>query len=262
MRYALLDDGHEVVTARDGVEALTLARQQRPDVVVMDIVMPKLDGIELCHELRRDARLASVPILFVSGRQEVGDRVRGLDEGGDDYLCKPFDLAELKARVRALLRRTGGPSGEAMGDPRVLVAGDLLLNLNERSLHVDGRPVVITPTELALLSFFMSHQGEVFTGRQLLEQVWGYAPGTSDPGLVRWHMRNLRAKIEPDPANARYVRTVPRYGYMLDRRLEPQACRPACAARPSSSDLSLRGSTRRHRHKSGDGSESGGQTDN
>ena len=218
VKYALLDEGHEVLTASDGVEALALARQERPDLFVMDVVMPGLDGIEVCREVRRDLRLASVPILFLSGHGEVQDRVRGLDEGGDDYLCKPFDLTELKARVRSLLRRTAAPQAETAGDAHVMRVGDLCLDTRERSLQVDGTPALITPAEFTLLGFLMAHAGEVFSSRQLLERVWGYPRGIGDAAVVRWHMKNLRAKIEPDPAKPLYIRTVPRYGYILDRR--------------------------------------------
>ena len=153
VKYALLDEGHEVLTASGGVEALALARQERPDLFVMDVVMPGLDGIEVCREARRDLRLASVPILFLSGHGEVQDRVRGLDEGGDDYLCKPFDLTELKARVRSLLRRTAAPRDETSGDAHVMRVGALCLDTRERSLQVDGTPVAITPAEFTLEVF-------------------------------------------------------------------------------------------------------------
>ena len=219
VRYALLDEGYDVAAAYNGGDALALAREQRPDVIVLDIIMPGLDGIELCHELRRDAGLGSIPILFLSTRGAVADRIRGLDEGGDDYLGKPFDLAELKARIRALLRRSEGGRHEVSQVSHVLMVGPLRLDLGAKSLEVQGAPVSVTPAEFALLAFMLAHPGEVFSARQLLSQVWGYPPGTSDPGLVRWHVKNLREKIEEDPANPIFIRTVPRYGYILDRRL-------------------------------------------
>ena len=223
VKYALLDEGYEVLTASNGVEALALARQERPDLFVMDVVMPRLDGIEVCREARRDLRLASVPILFLSSHGEVQDRVRGLDEGGDDYLCKPFDLTELKARVRSLLRRTADPRPETAGDAHVMRVGALCLDTRERSLQVEGALVPITPAEFTLIGFLMAHAGEVFSSRQLLERVWGYPTGSGDAAVVRWHIKNLRAKIEPDPAKPLYVRTVPRYGYILDRRTVPRS---------------------------------------
>jgi DNA-binding response OmpR family regulator len=218
VKYALLDEGHEVLTAGDGLQALALARQERPDLFVLDVVMPGLDGIEVCREARRDLRLASVPILFLSSHDAVQDRVRGLDEGGDDYLCKPFDLTELKARVRTLLRRGAAPRDEADDDACVLRAGGVSLDTRDRSLAIDGVPVSLTPAEFGLLGFLMAHAGEVFSSRQLMEHVWGYQPGTGDPAVVRWHMKNLRTKIEPDSASPLYIRTVPRHGYIFDRR--------------------------------------------
>ncbi|MCZ7664871.1 MAG: response regulator transcription factor [Thermoleophilia bacterium] len=218
VRHALLDEGYEVHAAHDGVAALESARQQRPDLVVLDVMMPKLDGIGLCRELRRDPSLASVPVLFLTVRHTVEDKIKGLDEGGDDYLCKPFELGELKARARALLRRVGGANLSTPDGSRVLSAGLLRLDLRARTLEVDGQPVPITPAELKLLSFLMAHPGQVFSSRQLLERVWGYPPHTSDPGLVRWHVKNLREKIERDPANAAYIRTMARHGYMFERR--------------------------------------------
>ena len=219
VRYALMDEGYEVVAAYNGADALALARERRPDVIVLDIIMPGLDGIELCHELRRDAGLGSIPILFLSTRQAVADRIKGLDEGADDYLGKPFDVEELKARIRALLRRSNGVHRDVVENSKLLMVGPLRLDLVAKSLEVQGVPVLVTPAEFALLAFMMAHPGEVFSARQLLNQVWGYPPGTSDSGLTRGHVKNLREKIEQDPAKPIFIRTVPRYGYILDRRL-------------------------------------------
>ena len=223
VKYALIDEGHEVETAGDGVEALTLARQQVPDLVVLDVVMPRLDGIEVCREARHDKRLKSVLILMLSGHHEVEDRVRGLDEGADDYLCKPFDLTELKSRVRSLLRRTAAEEAGTADGSAVLCVGSLRLNIREQSLQVDGARIALTPAEFALLGFFMAHAGEVFSSRHLLEQVWGYPRGIGDVALVRWHVKNVRAKIEPDPAVPTLIRTVPSHGYIMDRRAVSRA---------------------------------------
>jgi two-component system, OmpR family, response regulator RpaA len=218
VKYALLDEGYEVLTAGDGVQALAIARRERPDLFVLDIAMPGLDGIEVCREARHDLRLASVPILFLSSHDAVRDRVRGLDEGGDDYLCKPFDLTELKARVRALLRRNAGAEDGPSADAHVLRVGELSLDTRDRSVQVDGSPVNLTPAEFGLLGFLMAHPGEVFSSRQLMERVWGYPSDTGDTALVRWHMKNLRSKIEPEPTDPAYIRTVAHQGYILDRR--------------------------------------------
>ena len=221
VRRSLSDEGHEVLTAYDGMEALAIARRHRPDLVILDIAMPRLDGLQVCRRLRRDPTLAAVPILFLTVHSGIQDRIKGLDEGGDDYLTKPFDLEELKARVRALLRRArsvleGGLEAEGPGP--LLVAGPLVLDLHTRQVHLGEKAVQLTPTEFDLLYHLMTHPGEIFSSRQLLRQVWGYPPKSADPGLVRWHVKNLRTKIEPDPAHPVYIRTVPRHGYIFERR--------------------------------------------
>jgi DNA-binding response OmpR family regulator len=222
VRHSLTDEGHEVLTAYDGVEALNVAQRHRPDLIVLDIVMPRLNGLQVCRSLRRDPTLAAVPILFLTVCSAIEDRIRGLDEGGDDYIVKPFDLGELKARVRALLRRArsalqGGPGPE---DPdSLLVVGSLALNLHTCQVRVREKTAQLTPTEFDLLHHLIAHAGEVFSSQQLLQQVWGYPPRTADPALVRWHIKNLRVKIELDPAHPVYIRTVPRHGYMFERRI-------------------------------------------
>lgn len=219
IRHSLNDEGYEVLAAYDGVEALAIARRHLPDLVILDIVMPRLDGLQVCRRLRRDPNLAAVPILFLTVRSAVEDRVTGLDEGADDYLVKPFDLRELKARVRALLRRGRSfvPDGapKLVGRSALLVVGPLTLNLHTRQVQVNGKTIQLTPAEFDLLHHLMTHPGEVFSSQQLLQQVWGYRPGTADPGLVRWHVKNLRAKIEPDPSHPVYIRTIPRHGYIF-----------------------------------------------
>jgi len=221
VRHGLSEEGYEVLTAYDGMEALGVARRHRPELVILDIVMPRLDGLQVCRRLRQDPTLAAVPILFLTERSAIEDRIKGLDEGGDDYLTKPFDLEELKARVRALLRRArsaleGGLGPE--GRDSLLVVGLLTLDLHARQVHVGEKTVQLTPTEFDLLHHLMAHPGEVFSSRQLLRQVWGYPPKSADPGLVRFHVRNLRVKIEPDSAHPVYIHTVPGHGYMLERR--------------------------------------------
>jgi DNA-binding response OmpR family regulator len=221
LQHTLSDEGHEVLTAYDGVEALAMTRRHRPDLVILDVVMPRLDGLQVCRRLRRDPTLAAVPILFLTVRSAIKDRIKGLDEGGDDYLAKPFALEELKARVRALLRRGQfAPEGrlEAEGLGYLLASGRLVLDLHTHQVSVGEKIVQLTPTEFELLHHLMSHPGEVFSSRQLLRQVWGYPPNSADPGLVRWHIKNLRTKIELDPTQPVYIRTVPRHGYMFERR--------------------------------------------
>jgi DNA-binding response OmpR family regulator len=221
LRHSLSDEGHEVLTAYDGMEALDVARHHRPDLIILDIVMPRLDGLQVCRRLRRDPTRAAVPILFLTERSTIEARVKGLDEGGDDYLVKPFDLKELKARVRALLRRARSAPERGPETPDhapLLVVDPLALDLYTCQVHLEEKTIQLTPTEFKLLRHLMTHPGEIFSSRQLLQQVWGYPPRTGGPGTVRWHIKNLRDKIEPNPAHPVYIRTVPHHGYTFERR--------------------------------------------
>lgn len=220
LRYTLVDDGYEVSTASDGIEALSLARQNSPDLVILDIVMPNMNGVQVCSKLRRDPTLATVPILFLTMRSAIEDRITGLDGGGDDYLVKPFDLGELKARIRALLRRRSIPIPgirEQEDQHALLALGALRLDLHTRQVVVEEKTMQLTPAEFELLHFLFTHPGEIFSSQQLLQHVWNYSPDTADPGLVRWHIMNLRTKIEPDPTHPIYIRTVPHHGYILEK---------------------------------------------
>jgi len=218
VQRSLRDDGYDVSCAHDGVEALVTAREKHPDLIILDIIMPQMNGLDVCENIRRDPDLATTPILFLSVRSTVQDRVQGLDYGSDDYLSKPFDLRELKARVRALLRRNpAAPPESAPPKPQanLLVLPPLSLNLHTRQLAIGEKSIQLTLAEFELLQHLMSHPSQVFTSEELLQRVWGYSWGTTDSSLVRWHIKNLRAKIEPDPAHPTYLRTVPHQGYIL-----------------------------------------------
>jgi two-component system alkaline phosphatase synthesis response regulator PhoP len=221
VQHSLGDESYEVFTAYDGMEALAVARRHHPDLVILDIGIPRLDGVQVCRRLRRDPTLATVPILFLTVRDAIEDRIKGLNEGGDDYLVKPFDLGELKARVRALLRRARfAPERglETEGRDFLLVVGSVVLDLHTCQVRIGEETVRLTPTEFKLLHHLMTHPGEVFSSQQLLQQVWGYPPRAGDAGTVRWHVKNLRLKIEPDPTHPIYIRTVPHHGYTFERR--------------------------------------------
>lgn len=216
VRQCLSDEGYEVLTAYDGVEALDVARRHSPDLIILDIVMPRLDGLQVCRRLRRDPTLAAIRVLFLTERGAVEDRVRGLEQGGDDYLPKPFDTRELLARVQALLRRSRlGPNGRAGNECHRLSVGTLTLDVRTRQVQVGEEVVQITPTEFDVLHHLMIHEGEVFSSRDLLQQMWGSPPGTENLSTVRWHIKNLREKIEPDPGDPIYIRTVPHQGYTV-----------------------------------------------
>ncbi|GAB4409610.1 MAG: response regulator [Anaerolineales bacterium] len=211
IRRRLEPEGYEVITARDGEEALKVALEWEPDLAILDVIMPKMDGLELCRRMREHPNLAALPVLFLTSRESVEDRIRGFEAGADDYLPKPFDLRELSLRIRALLRRIRRAPEEA----DVLRVGRLALNLNTFTLEAGDRQVLLTPVEFQLMQHLMKHPGVVFTSERLLKEVWGYPAGAGSTDLVRAHIRNIRAKIEPDPAEPIYIRTVSRHGYMV-----------------------------------------------
>lgn len=216
--------GYEVLTAADGYEALSVARRHLPALIILDIVMPGLNGLEVCHQIRSDPLLANVPVIFLSKRSACTERILGLTEGGDDYLPKPFDIQELKARIVALLRRSrtaaaaiaGGQPGHEQQNNSILVVGGMQLNLRSRQVSVESRQVELTSAEFDLLYFLLNHAGCVFSSQELIQQVWHYPAETANSGLVRWHVKNLRAKIEKDPLHPVMLRTVAHQGYILD----------------------------------------------
>jgi DNA-binding response OmpR family regulator len=217
LRARLLNAGYVAVTAVNGLEGLQAARRIRPHIAVLDINMPWMDGLELCHRLRGEEGLHDMPILFLTSRDSMDEKVDGLDAGADDYLTKPFNTRELHARLRALLRRSPAVEESNTTQSQQLQLDPFLLDLQASWLQMNGgERIQLTPVEFELFSFLMNHPGQTFSSEQLLEEVWAYEPGMADPSLVRWHVRNLRAKIEVDPQHPVYLRTVPRHGYILE----------------------------------------------
>jgi len=207
---ALDADGFNVVTAADGREALVKFRELRPDLLVLDLMLPELSGIEVCRIIRQES---GVPILMLTAKSAELDKVVGLELGADDYVTKPFSLRELTARIRALLRRTDQP---AVDGPAAVTLGELTIDLaGHRILH-DGAPVPVKPKVFELLAFLLRHPGQVFSREQLLEQVWGY-DYAGETRTVDVHVHWLRAAIEPDPASPSYLHTVRGVGYVLRR---------------------------------------------
>jgi DNA-binding response OmpR family regulator len=198
--------GFAVSTARDGNEALMRAHRERPDLIVLDLGLPELDGLEVTRRLRRDS---GVPIIMLTARHEETDKVVGLELGADDYVTKPFSPRELEARVRAVLRRQARDN-----DAEVLRAGDLTLDLPRLRTEVAGRAVELTATEFQLLFALARQPGRVFTRAQLLDAIHGVAFDSYERAIDA-HVKNIRRKIEPDPRTPRYLLTVYGVGYRL-----------------------------------------------
>ena len=213
--------GYGVQTASNGLQALQLMRRRRPDVVVLDIIMPDMDGFEVCRRMRADPLLSNVPIIFLTTRGEIEAKKEGFDLGGDDYMTKPFDLRELHWRIQVLLRR-----GRPPPPPARLQVGALSVDAEMGNAQVAGQTVSLTVVECKLLHYLLGHAGEVISSERLLQRVWGRYPGTGNPGLVRVHIQNLRLKIEPDPRQPVYIKTVPRHGYTVPLPESARGSRP------------------------------------
>jgi two-component system OmpR family response regulator len=211
LEYNLSKEGYAVVTASDGAGGLDAARREKPDFIILDLMLPKMSGYEVCRILRNEM---SVPILILSARGEEADKVVGLDLGADDYMTKPFSMRELLARVRAGLRR-GGTQVHEQEQATVLKGGDIEIDLGRHMASLRGSPLTLTPKEFDLLAFFLRNQGLVFSRDQLLEKIWGY-DYAGDTRTVDVHVRWLREKIETDPGKPRHLVTVRGVGYRLE----------------------------------------------
>jgi DNA-binding response OmpR family regulator len=211
LRYNFERQGYRVSCAADGEQALELAGREPPDAVVLDVMLPKLDGFDVCRALRR---ASTVPILMLTARDDEVDKIVGLELGADDYLTKPFSVRELLARVRAMLRRVEmlRPAEPRPSAPRLVEAGDVRVNLDEHRAYRGDRPLQLKPKEFDLLVFLMQRPGRAFTRDQLLSQVWGYEYA-GDGRTVDVHVRWLRQKIEPDPSSPILIETVRGVGY-------------------------------------------------
>ena len=209
VRYNLEREGYDVVTASDGESALVRAREDRPNLVILDVMLPVMDGFEVLRLLRREM---NVPILMLTAKTGEIDKVVGLEIGADDYVTKPFSMRELLARVRALLRRAETPAADAA---ELLSSGDLRLDLRRRELSRSGKVLALKPKELDLLTFFMQNRGRAFTREQLLNQIWGY-DFVGDTRTVDVHVSWLRQKIEGEPSKPTRLITIRGTGYRFD----------------------------------------------
>lgn len=209
--HNLRREGYRVLTASRGDDGLRVAREQAPDLIVLDVMLPGIDGIQVARLLRRDA---AIPIIMLTALGAEGDRVAGLDAGADDYLAKPFGMRELLARVRALLRRSHAGAGIGE-DPETITSGDLRLDVGRREVRKDDQSLRLKPKEFDLLLFFVRHPGRVFSRDQILAEVWG-DDFVGGPRTVDVHVRWLRQKIEVAPANPERLRTARGAGYLFE----------------------------------------------
>ncbi len=215
LQRALKLYGYHTMSARSGAEGLQLARRHRPDLFILDIVMPGADGYQVCRQIRGDPLLKELPVLFLTARGKDEDKLEGFRAGADDYLPKPFNIEELQLRVKAILRRTQADELEATGvtDLNQVVVGDVLLDCRAFTVETPHGKAQLTNVQFDLLYHLMSNAGQVFTSQQLLQDVWDYPRDTGSPELVRAHIKNLREKIEPEPSRPIFIRTIQGHGY-------------------------------------------------
>ena len=212
IKFNLEHEGYQVQDAYDGEEAVELAREGGFDLIILDVMMPKIDGLQACMRIRE---FSNVPIIMLTAKGEDTDKIIGFECGADDYLTKPFNILELKARVRALLRRAGAAQQQRSGNE--LTAGHIILNTGERTASRDGVSVELTAKEFDLMELLMRNPGRVYSRENLLNVVWGYEY-IGDFRTVDVHIRRLREKLELDPANPEYIRTKWGVGYYLSAR--------------------------------------------
>jgi two-component system, OmpR family, response regulator RpaA len=242
---SLRGDEFSITLASRGDKGIYMARQNLPDLVILDIIMPEMDGYQVCRYMRSDPVLKNIPILFLTARVKPQDRINGFNAGGDDYLCKPFNIDELVLRVRAILRRTrpavqrqpaapdlqpAAPVPQAAElrpapaptlahpAPHCLSVGSYVLNTRSFELSTPRRGKIrLTPLQYDILYHLMTHPGETFSPNRLLDEVWDFPSGKGSADLVRVHIKTLRGRIESDPALPTFIQTVPGHGYMVDR---------------------------------------------
>ncbi len=210
LKYNLQKESYDVVTATEGAQALEVARREKPDLIILDIMLPKISGSEVCRILRKEM---TVPILMLTAKAEETDKVVGLEIGADDYVTKPFSMRELLARIGAMLRRS--QMAEPLSADKPLEIGDISVDISRHQAKRRDLALNLTPKEFDLLAFLATNKGLVFSREQLLEKVWGY-DYAGDSRTVDVHIRWLRQKIEADPSNPRYLITVRGAGYKME----------------------------------------------
>ena len=218
MKFNLENEGYEVECAYDGTSALELAREGRFDLILLDVMMPEMDGLEACMKIRE---FSNVPIIMLTAKSEDADKLMGFECGADDYLTKPFNILELKARIRALLRRSSGQSRPAaQPDPELLTVGDLTLDTRQRVAIRDGKAIDLTAKEYDLVELLMKNPRRVYSRESLMDLVWGYSYA-GDYRTVDVHIRRLREKLERVPAEPAYIITKWGVGYYFAGEDQP-----------------------------------------
>jgi DNA-binding response OmpR family regulator len=213
---SLRGEEFRVDLASSGVEGLKAARRHRPDLIILDVIMPGMDGFAVCREIRADPVLMPIPVLFLTAKVKDEDKITGFNAGADDYLCKPFNIDELILRVRAILRRTRRQTAPAPQPESAMQVGEYTLDTATFELQTPHRGKVrLTPVQYDLLYHLMSHPGQIYSPMRLLNEVWDYPTDTGSPDLVRVHVKNLRELVELDPRTPTFIRTVPGYGYTV-----------------------------------------------
>ena len=208
IRFNLKNEGYEVVTGSNGLEAVDLARNEKPDLMVLDVMMPEMDGLTACTKIRE---FSQVPIILLTAKTDDMDKLMGFDVGADDYLTKPFNILELKARIRALLRRSGSAQEQADNANRLTI-GDISLDLDSRNAYAGGKLAELTAKEFDVIEFLMRNANRVYSREALLDTIWALEYG-SDIRTVDVHIRRLREKLEKDPAKPQYILTKWGVGY-------------------------------------------------
>ena len=207
IRFNLQNDGYEVITGANGLEAVTQAQNQNPDLVILDVMMPQMDGLTACAKIRE---FSNVPIILLTAKADDMDKLMGFDNGADDYLTKPFNILELKARIRALLRRSGAASPKE--EENLLTIGSISLDMNSRNAFRAGEQVELTAKEFDVIEFLMRNPNKVYSREALLDTIWAYEY-RSDIRTVDVHIRRLREKLENNPAEPNYIMTKWGVGY-------------------------------------------------
>jgi two-component system, OmpR family, response regulator VicR len=213
LKFNLRKEGYETVESYDGLDALDIVKKEKVDLVLLDIMLPKMDGFTVCRRIRE---FSNIPILMLTAKEEEVDKVLGLELGADDYITKPFSFRELLARVKANLRRS--VLGNDIASTNILSVGNLVIDLDRYEVMRDGRPIDLTIREFELVKFLMQRKGQIFTREALLEKVWGYEY-YGDVRTVDVTIRRLREKIEEDPSNAVYILTKRGVGYYFNDKL-------------------------------------------